>query len=487
MSRLVVFKDDCVLKNIELGLHDIVIGRGRESDVVLDDLDRTVSRAHCEVRPEDGGYVIVDVGSQNGVWNGTQRVTHSEMVPGVSFAVGAFVLRHEEDEWDRRADDRPESHRGLPEAAAFLPSPADARAPGDRRSVSGTVGIAASGPAETIRLTGQPDYRLPPAHSPQPPALGLGARVLGTIATRPQAATAAAGAALVVLALALAWAVWPRSTAPAPTGAHESPPPTVREANLLDEARVLFERGSLDQARSAVRKALDAKPGNAEAVALGARIDTAIRNAAAASSIPPPAAPAALPRKATSPGSAAPVEPSPWPLLAALPNETPAALRERSRLMFDRVTAAGGLVSSGRVAEALTAISGITAEAPDYPGLSDLAAEARKGLAAQAVQAVDAGVALEDRGALRDALAQFEHAKQLDPSLPSVDARIRGLQDRMLAEGRQAYLDAKQYDFTGDKAKATALYERVVALLPPDDPKCVLARDRLKALAGGRL
>ena len=155
--------------------------------------------------------------------------------------------------------------------------------------------------------------------------------------------------------------------------------------------------------------------------------------------------------------------------------------------MFERVGAARALVTSGRFSEAVAAISGVTADVPDYPGLSDLAAEARKGLAGQARQAVDDGVALEARGELREAMVRFERAKQMDPSLSATDLRIRGLRDRMLAEGRQAYLDAKQYDFTGEKTKAISLYERAVALLPPDDPKSVAARERLKALAGGRL
>ena len=487
MARLVVLKDDCVLKSLELGLRDIVIGRGRESDVVLEDPSQTVSREHCEVRPEDGGYVIVDVGSQNGVWNGTQRVTHADMVPGVSFAVGAFVLRHEADEWDRRADDRPERLRGLPETAAFLPSPADAWAPGDRRSGAETIGIAEGGPAETIRWTGQPDHLFPPARSPEPPALGLGARVLGTIATRPKAATAAAGAVLVVLVAALGWALWPRSTVPSATGVHASPALTVPDRRPLEEARTLLERGSLDQARATVRTVLDAEPGNTDGLALQVRIDAAIRDASAKAPIPPPTRPDAVSVKPTAGRAAAPVEPAPWPLLTPLPNETPAALRERSRLMFERVGAARALVTSGRFSEAVAAISGVTADVPDYPGLSDLAAEARKGLAGQARQAVDDGVALEARGELREAMVRFERAKQMDPSLSATDLRIRGLRDRMLAEGRQAYLDAKQYDFTGEKTKAISLYERAVALLPPDDPKSVAARERLKALAGGRL
>jgi putative serine protease PepD len=49
------------------------IGRGRNSDIVLD--SRGVSRNHAELRPTDTGWDLYDTGSTGGTWVSNQRVT----------------------------------------------------------------------------------------------------------------------------------------------------------------------------------------------------------------------------------------------------------------------------------------------------------------------------------------------------------------------------------------------------------------------------
>ena len=48
-----------------VGSSGAVIGRSRECDVVLDDAN--VSRRHAELRPSGGSWIVVDLGSTNGV------------------------------------------------------------------------------------------------------------------------------------------------------------------------------------------------------------------------------------------------------------------------------------------------------------------------------------------------------------------------------------------------------------------------------------
>jgi pSer/pThr/pTyr-binding forkhead associated (FHA) protein len=91
-ARLLVFRDQCVQRAVELGTRGLSIGRGVGNDLVLDDPDRGVSRFHAEVRWEDGRYVLLDLGSQNGTWMESRRVDRVELKAGVPVAIGPYRL-----------------------------------------------------------------------------------------------------------------------------------------------------------------------------------------------------------------------------------------------------------------------------------------------------------------------------------------------------------------------------------------------------------
>jgi hypothetical protein len=77
-----------------LELHDarLQIGRGRENGLVLPGPEKGVSRAHAELRLENGRYVIVDLQSQNGTWVNGRRVERAEVPLGAEIALGEYRL-----------------------------------------------------------------------------------------------------------------------------------------------------------------------------------------------------------------------------------------------------------------------------------------------------------------------------------------------------------------------------------------------------------
>lgn len=69
------------------------IGRRRDRDIVLDDLD--VSRSHAEIRAAAGDFVIVDGGSTNGTSLNGHRVTEQRLTDGDEIVIGRSRMRFE--------------------------------------------------------------------------------------------------------------------------------------------------------------------------------------------------------------------------------------------------------------------------------------------------------------------------------------------------------------------------------------------------------
>jgi FHA domain-containing protein len=67
------------------------IGRGRASDIVLD--DPNVSRQHAEIRPRGGSWIITDLGSTNGSQLNGRRLEGSEVLrSGDEIELGASMM-----------------------------------------------------------------------------------------------------------------------------------------------------------------------------------------------------------------------------------------------------------------------------------------------------------------------------------------------------------------------------------------------------------
>jgi pSer/pThr/pTyr-binding forkhead associated (FHA) protein len=70
-----------------IGSNGAVLGRSRDSDVVLEDAN--VSRRHAEVRPSGASWIVRDLGSTNGVKvNGRQIEGAQSLKPGDEIELG---------------------------------------------------------------------------------------------------------------------------------------------------------------------------------------------------------------------------------------------------------------------------------------------------------------------------------------------------------------------------------------------------------------
>jgi hypothetical protein len=72
-----------------------VIGRSRECDLVLD--DPNVSRRHAELRREDEGWAVRDLGSTNGIKLNGRRSRGGRLSPGDEITLGLSRLTFEQE------------------------------------------------------------------------------------------------------------------------------------------------------------------------------------------------------------------------------------------------------------------------------------------------------------------------------------------------------------------------------------------------------
>ena len=79
------------------GRRGIDIGRDPYLDWTLPDPSRTISGKHCEVRYQDGGYLLYDVSTNGTYLNGSQHRVQSphRLRTGDSLAIGQYIIRVE--------------------------------------------------------------------------------------------------------------------------------------------------------------------------------------------------------------------------------------------------------------------------------------------------------------------------------------------------------------------------------------------------------
>ncbi|GAB2678049.1 FhaA domain-containing protein [Thalassiella azotivora] len=78
-------------RRYQLTSRSTVLGRGSEADLLVD--DPGVSRRHAEIRLEDGGAVIRDLGSTNGTYVDGERRDAARLVDGSTITMGRTRIR----------------------------------------------------------------------------------------------------------------------------------------------------------------------------------------------------------------------------------------------------------------------------------------------------------------------------------------------------------------------------------------------------------
>ena len=80
-------------QRVPLGEHALSIGRLPECNITLN--DPNVSRHHAEIRPQGNGFVIVDLGSTNGVKVNGVRVAQQALADGDQITIGNTRMQFE--------------------------------------------------------------------------------------------------------------------------------------------------------------------------------------------------------------------------------------------------------------------------------------------------------------------------------------------------------------------------------------------------------
>lgn len=77
---------------------ELTLGRSPDCSIAIQ--DQAMSRRHAQLKLLDGSWVLLDLGSANGVWVGNQRVQEHALRGGESFRLGAtsFLFRQEQEE-----------------------------------------------------------------------------------------------------------------------------------------------------------------------------------------------------------------------------------------------------------------------------------------------------------------------------------------------------------------------------------------------------
>ena len=457
MALLRIERGEALCSEVPLTRRTLRIGRDRENDICLDDQTKSVSRWHAELQPSAGGYLLVDLNSQNGVWQAGRRHARLLLMGGQPVAVGPYTLT--------LVDDHSLGSTAVaPRSAEFQATP-------------------------------------PPRADAAPPARRSSMTLIG-----------GAVSVMLFLIIVVAGVSSRRSASDEMSQASTSSEDDV--ATKLATASAMMDRSDYDAAQKVLDQVLRTRPDDMNAVALRARLthlQTSGGRGTPASSSPatvpaPPAvvspAPAPAPVAAPIPIPASRVQkslPSVRPLpvdhppakqpaqtaagMACRDGEAAAACTARTREVAARYDAAVAALKKGAFEPALQQLLEIDRDQPNYRDVKALTGAARAGLHLAVERALEVGARAESAGDLLSAEREYERASQLDvPTAKSAAGALARLRARRERDGADAFVRGKQYDAMGRRDAAIELYDRAVQWLPDTDPRKQEARSRLEDL-----
>jgi Protein of unknown function (DUF3662)/FHA domain len=89
-GELILLEDGRPTRTYPLDKNLVTIGRLPECDVVL--TDAGASRRHAEIRREDGGFVLADLGSTNGTMVNETQISEQALEEGDRITIGRTIL-----------------------------------------------------------------------------------------------------------------------------------------------------------------------------------------------------------------------------------------------------------------------------------------------------------------------------------------------------------------------------------------------------------
>jgi len=447
VPKLTIHRGANLVREVDLDGRELLIGRGDQSDVVLPDPTMAVSRVHAKLRQENGAYVLIDNGSQNGIWSEGEPHDQIVLEPGLKVTIGEYTLT---------LDDAAPTDYG---AGQFS---------------DGSETVYAPAP-----FTPKPPFTPPPPPRPAPSVRLTKAMLFGGCAV------------VLVVGLGLSYFMPPSggsvggadtTTATAP--ATVSVPATDPKSDDVAKAKQLIAEGKYVDAIKAIDVALADLPGDPDLLELRQRATTEGKPAANTTI---PSGPGTRPPAGRPPNNNCLQGESPSVCTARLASEEAEkiAKENKEKRLADLYASGKDAMDSGNFRAALAPLQRIEQEEPGYRDVAALLARARDGLKKAAQQEFQAAANAEGTGDLMAALQHYQRAGQLDSSLATqVAAAIKALRDRMTPEGEKALANAKTNDAYDRVPDAIQQYDRAYQYLPEDHPGKKLAKDRLDVLRG---
>ncbi len=436
MSKLVIFRGDDVETEIHLGSRAIRIGRDSRNDIVLD--DKSVTRFHAEVRPENGSFVIVDMKSRNGVWmNGKQIKGKAPLMLGTAVTLGAYELALEDD----------------------VATDLDPDSAVHRSAVGSTV--AAKQHRPTSQSATQRWSTGSPASDAKRSAMFWSGLALSTLLL--------CGITYGVIRYMFRPApvqqaeVAPPVPTPEPTPA---PPPPAVDPNkeviaqhLIDARAAIDSRDYAGALRDHLTPVLDLDGTNQEALDMKREAEEAMAAAKAA---------AAAARAAATPKEPAFVE---TPGITRRAGETQAEYSSRAGRIQTNFLEGNRSLEKQDYPLALARFQLVERDQKDYQGLEALIADTTAKQKKAVEEAMEFGRRGEANNKFADALKWYQAALRYDPSAAGARDKVGALTERVTNDGLALFSRAEVFRKRNLNAQAVELYKQAADLLPTSHEK----------------